>query len=279
MKYAFGDADLTAYVDPAADDAAAVHTAFREQLDWDTSGEYDGWQRADAEAWLRQGYQDGDPVVVEKSGNAYAMLTRGSVLEQAGAHIAPTVMFAPDDAAEQGKGFDYTMFQQYIADGTDTPSWIDADEAISFRDRYNKIGDISDQAIKQFADNCAAIDALGFRPISGESVFRDFLTTCDECYMVDFGTDLGGAGKPIAGNGYDVHDRSAEEMAVIQRDDMADAARDFLDEEDRDLFDTAYEDARRAFLSDFATGDELDDLAAAQEMSSRERHYRRKQVQ
>lgn len=278
MKYTFGAEDLEAYVQPASDDEDAVRRAFRDQLNWDTSGEYDGWQRAGAEAWMRHGYQDGEPVVVEKSGNAYATLTRGATLDQAGAHIVPTIMFAPDDAVDQGKGFDYTMFQQYMEDGAADHPVLDTDEAISFRDRYNHVDDLSDRAIDQFAENCAAIDSLGYKPVSGESLIRDFLTEGDECYMVDFGWDLGSPDEAVAAHDYNVLDLSPEELAIMQQDTMREAGREFLDADDRDRFDAAYADARRDFLSSFATGAELDDLLAAQDMSSRERHYRKQQI-
>jgi len=39
--------------------------------------------------------------------------------------------------------------------------------------------------------NLGAADAAGFNPISGESFIEDMMTDGENCYVIDFGADLG----------------------------------------------------------------------------------------
>ncbi len=289
MQVTLGDHDITDYVDPEDGSDEALQDAFRHQFDWDTSGAYEGWIPAGVEAWMRKGYRDGEPVIVEKTGNAdsalkqarmieESTLKRGRLLEELGANIVPTCMIVDEESLENGEdGIDCNIYQEFITGPLDDITDVDQRDAIDFRTQYAE-GALSDHAIRQFAENCAAIDTAGFEPTNdGRAVHRDFLTEGDECYLVDFGCDLGRPGQPLRDR-YDLEPLSTDELAAIQQNWMRESGYRILDEPDRALFEDTYDTARASMLSTYADSTDLDWLMEAQYLSADERRYLETQV-
>lgn len=265
MEITLGDEDISKLIDHG-------------DIDWDTSGEHDGWERAGTEAWMRKGYRDGEPVVIQKSGNPYATLKKGTMLEDLGAHIVPTAMFVDEDSLTgTAADMDYSIYQKFVSGPADDA--VDADRnIIEFRERYDRMDDLTGRAVRQFAENCAAIDTAGYRPISGKSVVRDFLTEGDECYLVDFGSDLGSPADPVKQNDYALDGLSEDELVLAQRNDMRNAGYQFFEGDDTDLFEDAYDAARRDIIATYASDADIERVVDAQDMSAHEQRYLKKQV-
>lgn len=240
-----------------ADDIQEYTTS--EQIDWATDGEYDGWERAGAEAWLRKGYRDGDPVVIEKSCDTDKLRTRGQIIDDYGGVVVPTLVA------------DGTVYQQYVAADADLPDRADPS---TFRDVYT-YDSVPDQGVEDLGVNCAVLDTLGYRHSSGGSM-EEFLTDGDRCYLVDFGADLGATPDPLRAAGYDLSRLADDALLAIQRTDFMDAARDFLDDEDQPLFEAAYRDQQRAMLAANGWDDAM--LDRINELSSTEQYYLQKEV-
>lgn len=187
----------------------------KDGVDWDTSGQYDGWERAGGESWMRTGHDEGgEPVLIQKSGNPDHTYQKGQRLEEAGAHIIPTLLVGDQDSLEdpsqKTKGPDYDIFQEHVPD--------------QFDEVYPEV---ADEAIVQLAENAAAMDALGYDTKSGNEYNRmmsEMLSDGQNCYIVDFGADIGNYGDE-------------------QTDSMYHGGRDFLNDEHQDLFEQAYDAA------------------------------------
>lgn len=153
-----------------------------EEVNWESNTKYDeGWKRAGAESFMRVGYTNSGPDIVEKSGNSRKTLKRGKILEREGANIIPSLMLIDEDQFNvEGKisGGDYKIYQKYVPK--------------SFREKYS--ADKTRSQIKDFAENLAALDSAGFRPTDPERLLDEMLSDGKHTYLVDFGSDIGRSG-------------------------------------------------------------------------------------
>lgn len=192
-----------------------VVETLRDGVDWDTSGQYDGWERAGGESWMRTGHDSaGEPVLIQKSGNPDQTYRKAQRLEAAGGNIAPTLFIGKEevleDSAQKTAGPEYEIIQEHV------PS--------QFAEVYP---DVTDDAIEQLAENAAAVDALGYDTKSGNDhnrMLSEMLSDGTNCYLVDFGSDIGNYGDD-------------------QNNSMYEGARDFLEGEDQQMFEQAYDQA------------------------------------
>lgn len=182
-----------------------------EEVNWEKDTEYDeGWKRAGAESFMREGSANDSPDIVVKSGNPRKTLTRGKILEAEGGNIIPTLMLVDEDQLSlSGKisGGDYRLYQRHVPE--------------SFRENYSESS--SKSQIREFAENLAALESAGFRPTDLERLLDEMLCDGEHTYLVDFGSDIGRSG----------YERSNIELGVYE---------DFFSEEDYSLLLREYDE-------------------------------------
>ncbi|MBC5792602.1 MAG: hypothetical protein H8Z69_01040 [Nanohaloarchaea archaeon] len=201
-------------------------------VDFPEDTKYDkGWERAGGESFMRVGMREGteEPVFIEKSGNPEVTRDRATELDENGAHVVPTLMLLEDRAAESNriKGSEYQIFQEWAPD--------------NFREEYNA-GNLGDNALRQFAENCAVVDGLGFGIKGGEYMIDEMLTDGENCYIVDFGADLGSSSYESHKELYDSGSEFLEDSEVAG-------------EEEFEKFDNWYESQRQSIDEEYSLGE------------------------
>lgn len=183
-----------------------------------------GWEKAGGESYLRKLYFQNKetPDFVQKSGNPRKTIERGGLLSFAEANVVPTLVAVSEEALNSDgkiRGNEYCIFQKYVSGPDLNQRHLDSS---SFKDQY-KSGNTCEKAIEQFGENSAHIDKLGFGLKNSNRMIGEMLTNGDNCYIADFGADLG----PPR---YEPHDN------------MYEAGLEFLDESHHDTFKNSYSD-------------------------------------